>query len=142
MTARSRHAAAGSSRNRNSTADTSHPHCSAAGEVDLEGRVCVGVSNTGTGEVGLQTTFTYRQNGRVVWAEYCGGDVARGYLVGTRDGADLHFRYVHLGTDGQTSSGVCDSTIEVLNDGRIRFHEIWEWESRPGSGVSIVEEVR
>ncbi|UVE94327.1 hypothetical protein [Dietzia sp. B32] len=111
-----------------------------AEDVDLDGRVLVGVSNTGTGEVGSRTTFTYHEEGDVVWAEYRGGEVLRGYLVGTRSGVELQFRYVHLGSDGRTSSGVCDSVIEVLADGRVRFRETWQWESRAGSGVSVVEE--
>ena len=68
--------------------------------------------------------------------------MVRGYLVGTRAGEVLRFRYSHLGTDGQTSGGVCESTIEVTGDGRVRFHESWTWESRPGSGTSVVEEIR
>lgn len=27
-------------------------------------------------------------------------------------------------------------------DGRIRLHESWAWESRPGTGTSIVEELK
>lgn len=113
----------------------------AAHEIDIDGRVVAGVSNSADGEVGQATVFTYRQDGDVIWAEYSGGSVVRGFLVGTRTGADLHFRYSHLGVDGQTSGGVCDSTIEVLDDGRVRFHESWTWESRPGSGNSVVEEL-
>lgn len=113
-----------------------------ARDVDIDGRVLAGVSNSADGEVGQATVFTYRQDGDVVWAEYSGGAVVRGNLVGTRTGSDLHFRYAHLGPDGQTSGGVCESTIEVLDDGRVRFHESWTWESRAGSGTSVVEERR
>lgn len=113
-----------------------------AHEIDLDGRRFAGVSNSGDGEVGQATVFTYRRDDHVIWAEYGGGAVVRGYLVGTRTGEQLHFRYSHLGADGQTSNGVCDSLIEVLDDGRVRLHETWSWESRPGSGTSIVEELR
>jgi hypothetical protein len=33
------------------------------------------------------------------------------------------------------------STITTLPDGRLRMDETWQWESRPGSGTSAVEEV-
>lgn len=111
-------------------------------DIDLDGRRFAGVTNSADGEVGQATVFTYRQDGGVIWAEYGGGAVVRGYLVGTRAGEVLRFRYSHLGTDGQTSGGVCESTIEVTGDGRVRFHESWTWESRPGSGTSVVEEIR
>lgn len=113
-----------------------------ANEIDIDGRVFAGVSNSADGEVGQATVFAYHQDGDVIWAEYGGGAVMRGYLVGTRTGATLHFRYAHLGVDGQTSGGVCESAIEVLDDGRVRFHESWTWESRHGSGTSVVEERR
>lgn len=110
--------------------------------ISLDGRTFVGVTNTGSGDVGPLTTFTYLQDGEVIWADYSGGQILRGFLVGTRSGRRLHFRYAHLGTDKRTASGVCDSELEVLIDSRIRIHESWAWESRPGTGVSIVEEVQ
>lgn len=113
-----------------------------ATSISLEGRIFGGVENSATGEVGQSTTFTYHEDGEVIWAEYAGGAVVRGYLVGTRRAEKLHFRYAHLGTNMETSTGVCESIIEVLDDGRVRFHESWAWESRPETGKSIVEELK
>ena len=110
-------------------------------DISLDGRVFVGVTNAESGEVGPLTTFTYCQDGDVIWADYSGGQILRGFLVGTRNGKRLHFRYAHLGADRQTATGVCDSVLEVLADSRLRFHESWVWESRSGAGTSIVEEV-
>ncbi|MFZ3394652.1 hypothetical protein TVH25_15450 [Rhodococcus sp. 7Tela_A2] len=120
------------------TADAAHHSPSA---IDLDGRVFAGVSNSPTGQVSGATRFRYHQDDPVVWAEYEGGEVVLGFLVGTRTGARLHFRYVHLGVDGTTASGVCDSRIELLGDGRVRLHESWAWESRPETGTSVVEEI-
>jgi hypothetical protein len=106
----------------------------------LEGRSLVGVSNSGDGDVGSATVFRYHEDAGAVWADYAGGAVRRGYLVGTRDGDRLDFRYVHLDTDGGTASGHCTSRIEELPDGRVRLHETWSWESRDGAGESVVEE--
>lgn len=111
------------------------------GAVSIDGKVFTGVQNSATGEVGAATKFHYHQDEDVVWAEYSGGAIVRGYLVGTRSGNKLNFRYSHLSTDRQTANGVCESRIEVLKDGRVRFHEAWAWESRPETGNSIVEEV-
>ena len=113
----------------------------AAAEVALDGRIFVGVSNSGDGDVGGGTTFTYRQDGDVVWAEYGGGAVVRGYLVGTRIRDELDFRYVHLDRDGFTACGRCSSQIVVRPDGLVELHEEWAWESRPGTGRSVVAEL-
>lgn len=108
--------------------------------VSLDGRRFAVVDNQ-NGDVDAQTIFTYHQDGVAVWAAYAGGAVQRGFLVGTRQGERLDIRYVHLDSTGATSSGHCVSRIEQLGDGRLRLHEVWEWESRPGSGDSLVEEL-
>jgi hypothetical protein len=107
----------------------------------LDGRRFGSVSNTSDGEVDADTVFHYRQDGEVVSASYAGGQVRRGELIGTREGDTLEFRYVHLNLDGRTASGHCVSRVEVLDDGRLRLHETWEWESMPGAGTSVVEEL-
>ncbi|MEU1279047.1 hypothetical protein [Streptomyces sp. NPDC005805] len=106
----------------------------------LDGLVLVPVADQAPGQVGTRTRFTYHEESGRVWAEYAGGDVVRGHLVGTREGDRLDFRYVQLRTDGTTSSGHCVSTASELPDGRVRLDESWEWESREGSGTSVVEE--
>lgn len=107
----------------------------------LDGRIFTGVTNSAGGDVGQTTLFTYHQRDDVIWAEYSGGQVVRGYLVGTRQAEKLNFRYAHLSANNETSTGVCESTIELLDDGKMRLHEVWAWESRPGTGTSVVEEV-
>ncbi|MEU0354640.1 hypothetical protein [Streptomyces cyaneofuscatus] len=107
----------------------------------LDGLVLSPVADQAPGQVGTRTRFTYHQQGGAVWAEYAGGDVVRGHLVGTREGDALDFRYVQLKQDGTTSSGHCLSTVTELPDGRVRLDERWEWESQEGSGTSVVEEV-
>ncbi|WP_428966800.1 hypothetical protein [Micromonospora fluostatini] len=107
----------------------------------LDGRRFTAVAEAVAGEVGTETVFTYHERDGEVWAEYAGGSIRRGRLVGTRDGDRLDFRYVQLNVDGRTSAGHCVSRVTVLPDGRLRLHETWEWESRPGSGTSVIEEL-
>ncbi|WP_433317626.1 hypothetical protein ACQP0U_09580 [Micromonospora sp. CA-269861] len=109
--------------------------------MSLDGRRFAAVAEVVAGEVGTETVFSYHERDGEVWAEYVGGSIRRGRLVGTRDGDLLDFRYVQLNTDGETSSGHCVSEVTVLDDGRLRLHETWSWESRPGSGTSVVEEL-
>ncbi|MGW6239148.1 hypothetical protein ACWGBX_37355 [Streptomyces sp. NPDC055037] len=107
----------------------------------LDGLVLSPVADQAPGQVGTATRFVYREEDGVIRAEYEGGDVVRGYLVGTREGDRLDFRYVQLKRDGATSSGHCVSTVVGLPDGRVRLEETWEWESQEGSGTSVVEQV-
>ncbi|GAB4051262.1 hypothetical protein GCM10028775_27160 [Catellatospora paridis] len=106
----------------------------------LDGRRFAAVADVAGGEVGTQTVFTYHEHDGMIWAEYTGGAIRRGFLVGTRDGDRLDFRYTQLNNEGQTSTGHCVSTLSRLPDGRLRLDETWQWESRPGSGTSAVVE--
>jgi hypothetical protein len=108
----------------------------------LDGRTFHDVTPEHAGDVGGDTTFTYHEEADgVVWAHYSGGAVRLGYLVGTRTNDRLDFRYVHVTTDGDSAARHCHSVIEVRADGGLRMHESWQWESKPGTGTSVVEEV-
>ena len=106
----------------------------------IDGRV-FGVADSGGGVATTETTFRYSEDGDVVSATYDGGTIRLGFLVGTRTGDSLDFRYVQLHYDGSTASGHCVTELEQLDDGRIRLNESWEWDSRPGSGQSVAEEI-
>lgn len=106
----------------------------------LDGRVFA-VADSGGGTATTDTTFHYAEDDGVVSATYEGGTIRRGFLVGTRSGDSLDFRYVQLHTDGSTATGHCVTELELLTDGRVRLNETWEWESRPGSGRSVAEEL-
>ncbi|MFJ6698691.1 hypothetical protein ACIQM4_21805 [Streptomyces sp. NPDC091272] len=107
----------------------------------LDGLLLAPVADQAPGQVGTATRFAYHEQDGVIWADYAGGDVVRGHLVGTRAGDRLDFRYVQLKRDGTTSSGHCLSEVTLLVDGRVRLRESWAWDSQDGSGTSVVEEL-
>ncbi|MFF4080295.1 hypothetical protein ACFYZN_12880 [Streptomyces sp. NPDC001777] len=107
----------------------------------LDGLVLAPVADQAPGQVGTRTRFAYHERDGRIWADYAGGDVVRGHLVGTREGDVLDFRYVQLKQDGTTSGGHCVSTVVDLADGRVRLEERWAWESQEGCGTSTVEEI-
>jgi hypothetical protein len=113
---------------------------SAASVPSLDGRVFA-VADSGGGGATPDTTFRYAEDDVLVTATYEGGTIRRGFLVGTRTGALLDFRYAQLHTDGSTATGHCVTQLELLTDGRVRLNETWEWDSRPGSGQSVVDEL-
>lgn len=86
------------------------------------------------GEASTATVFEYHERDGVVWARYEGGSVELGFLIGTRDGDRLEFRYSQLNENGETSSGRCSTTISTMSDGRLRLDEEWAWETKSGFG--------
>ena len=115
----------------------------AAAELSLQGRRFAATwAEGGDVSAGLTgTVFDYGQNGDLVWARYAGGDIRLGHLAGTRVRDTLDFRYAHVTVAGDTASGHCVSTVGHLPDGRLSLHERWEWDSRAGSGESLLEEI-
>ena len=106
----------------------------------LDGRNFIAVQNSDSGEVSEQTVFCYHQKDNTIWAEYSGGSIVKGFLVGTMDGnCCLSFSYQHLNINGEIKSGSCHSRPCVEN-GKLRFYEEWQWSSGE-SGTSVIEEL-
>ncbi len=109
-------------------------------EFSVEDRFFSVYENSESGEVSDQTIFSYHQKGNVIWAEYSGGSIVKGFLLGTMDeDHNLHFTYEHINTDGEKKSGACDSTPRYEN-GKLRFYESWKWMNGE-EGTSIIEEI-
>ena len=100
------------------------------------------VSNTDNGETSGDTVFHYRQTGTILTAEYSGGKILQGHLIGLVDAAgNIDMRYHQVNDQGELMTGMCRSTPELLANGKIRLHETWEWTSGDRSkGQSIIEE--
>jgi hypothetical protein len=101
------------------------------------------IANSDDGVVGEQTIFHYQQQGNLVWAEYSGGAIVKGFLVAkVIENDTLDMRYEHINTTGEIMTGLCLSRPETLLDGRIRLYEKWQWTSGDlSSGESIIEEI-
>ncbi len=109
-------------------------------EFSLDDRFFCTVENPEGGEVSGKTVFSYHQKGSVVWAEYSGGRIIKGVLLGTMDDAhELRFDYRHINTDGETKSGSCVSQPRTEN-GRLRLYENWKW-TDGAEGTSVIEEL-
>ena len=108
----------------------------------LDGRTFAAEAEVSGGDVGPATVFRYseRPDG-TIHADYAGGTIRIGRLVGVREGDALRFRYVQLREDGTTASGRCTSVVVALPDGRLAMDEAWAWESEPGTGTSRVVEI-
>jgi hypothetical protein len=84
----------------------------------------------------------YHQAGDVLWAEFSGGAVRAGRLVGSvgPDGV-IEAAYVQLLASGELAAGRMTSRPHPLPDGRVRLEERWRRDDG-SSGTSWIEEVR
>ena len=109
----------------------------------LNNRKFKSVENTENGEVSGDTIFTYYQDKSIIWAEYCGGTILKGHLIGIIDRENnLDFRYHHINSSNEIMTGKCRSKPEIMDNGKIRFHEKWQWTCGDrSSGTSVIEEI-
>jgi hypothetical protein len=101
------------------------------------------ISMSKNSEVSPSTVFRYKQKGHVLTCDYSGDSIITGHLIGlvAEDGC-INMRYHQINTDGELMSGTCQSTPEIMANGKVRLHEKWQWTSGDLSkGNSILEEV-
>ena len=109
------------------------------GRISYNGKIFVPNSNSENGEVDEETIFHYYQEHDLFWAEYSGGDVLKGHMIGTVNEKDeLDFHYQHLNKDGQVRIGKCHSVPAILENGKIELQEKWQWLNGDLSGGESV----
>lgn len=107
------------------------------------GRLFRVVSVTGQSDTNSETIFQYSQKGDVVTAEYSGGDIRYGHLIGKLE-TDGNFAssYHHVTDDGVLMTGTCYTRHEMIAGDKMRLHEKWQWTSGDkSSGTSVLEEI-
>lgn len=110
--------------------------------INYNGKVFCPISNSENGETSAETTFVYRQVGNILTSAYASGKIKTGHLLGVVDeNGNIDMRYHQINQQGELMTGICHSEPEILENGKIRLHERWQWTSGDRSkGESILEE--
>lgn len=110
--------------------------------INYNNRQFVSVENTVNGEVSSSTNFYYKQDANILYANYEGGTVVKGKLIGiVHDDDSLEFRYNHVNNNNEIRGGKCKSTPRFTSDGKIELHENWQWlDSEQTEGTSLIRE--
>jgi len=110
--------------------------------IDYNGKIFRPVLNSENGETSSETVFIYSQTENILTSEYSGGKIKKGHLIGIVDeNGNIDMRYHQVNNKEEIMSGICKSRPEILENGKIRLHESWEWTSGDKSkGQSIIEE--
>ena len=100
------------------------------------------LSNSSNGDVSENTIFEFRQLGKIVSANYSGGGILQGNLIGLVDEhGNIDMRYHHVNDKGEIMTGKSDSRSVVLDSGKAQIHDHWQWTSGDySSGNSDLEE--
>ncbi len=101
------------------------------------------VHNSENGETSTETIFYYKQTDNILTSAYSGGEIKAGHLIGIVDEeGNINMRYHQINNKGEIMTGKCFSKPEILENGKIRLYESWQWTSGDGStGNSILDEI-
>jgi hypothetical protein len=112
-------------------------------KIDLNNKKFKALSNSANGEVTGDTVFHYHQVNDLIWAEYAGGDILKGFLIGKMiNGSNLEFTYQHMNNSMEIMTGKCISCIHVNDSEKIELYESWQWTCKDNSkGDSILVEI-
>lgn len=111
-------------------------------DFNLNNKQFKSLANSDNGEVSDETIFHYFQEGNLIWAEYYGGDIQKGFLVGKIVNNQLQFTYQHVNQTFEIMTGKCNSLPEITSEGKIRLTETWEWTCKDFSkGTSVLIEM-
>ncbi|MEJ5056143.1 n-acetylglutamate synthase [Sphingobacterium sp. MYb382] len=110
--------------------------------INYNGKIFKPISNSENGETSDETFFYYQQTENILTATYQGGQIKTGHLIGLIDDqGNIDMQYHQVNKNGALMTGICKSTPEILANGKIRLHEVWEWTCADRSkGESIIEE--
>ena len=110
---------------------------------NLDGKIFQSIENTENGDVSSETLFHYHQDGDIISANYSGGSIIEGHLLGKMvENGNLEFTYHHINLEGQLMIGRCTSVPTLLTDSRLKYSENWQWISGDKSaGNSVIIEI-
>lgn len=111
--------------------------------ISLDGIRMNVIKTAENGVVNHETIFSFSQKDGVVSAEYQGGKIRKGFLVGKLPTQNqLEFSYCQMQIDGKLDNGVSTCQLSKNENGKITLTEHFEWKSRPGEfGTNVFQEL-
>lgn len=96
--------------------------------INLDKKIFKALSNSDNGEVNDDTTFYYSQKDNIISTEYNGGDIIRSNLIGKQlEDGRFDFVYHYINIDEKLKIGKYLSSAILLDDGKIKPLEEWQW---------------
>lgn len=115
----------------------------AVDQFNLDGVKMNVVKTADNGVVNQDTIFLFSQKEDIVSAEYQGGKILKGFLIGKLSPQNqLEFSYCQMQLDGRLDNGLSSCKLSRNDEGKLILIEKFEWKSRPGEfGTNIFQEL-
>lgn len=102
------------------------------GGINLDGKTLLLVENSANGEVDSRTTFEFIQEGKLVTADYNGGQIIHGNIIGKLENDELEMVYQCMTKSSRLRSGAAVGRLELNQDGKIKMAVVWKWLDEDG----------
>lgn len=100
------------------------------------------VENSKNGSATSKTIFEYKQDGKVVTADYLGGGIAYGKIIARLEKETLHMLYQCITDDGELKAGRATAKVSLTKRSKLKLKLDWEWLNGTGQkGVSEYIEI-
>ncbi len=96
-------------------------------EFNLDHKQFVLIQNSESGTVNSDTVFYYRQEGKLVTADYWGGSIQNGKIIAYLSGDQLDMLYHCVTTEGLLKAGQATAKVFQLEDERLKLALDWKW---------------
>ena len=87
-------------------------------QINLNNKTFILLENSENGEVNSETYFHYKQQGTLVTADYSGGTVIKGSLVGQLIASELLMLYHCITTSNELKAGKATAQLTTNSEGR------------------------
>ena len=104
---------------------TAAPHADSTAGMSLDGVYCTGRTAPDGFPISELTVFSFRQKDSVVWAEYQGGGIQKGMLLGSLTGASLQGTWQHREAGGEHDTGTFSIAMSRDPSGRLLLDGSW-----------------
>lgn len=85
------------------------------------------IQNSDNGAVDTETIFEYKQEDKLVTADYHGGNIKYGKIIAQIEGDQLQMLYQCCTTNNELKAGKALAKITTTAEGKIKLRLDWEW---------------
>ena len=110
-------------------------------QINLNNKTFVLLENSENGQVNKETLFEYKQEANLVTAEYSGGSILKGAIIGRLQGSELSMLYHCITSSNDLKAGKAIAQVSTNIDGKIELRLKWEWLTSDERGESLYIEL-
>ncbi len=110
--------------------------------IDFKGKTFKLVENSENGTVNNETIFKYDQNDNIVTADYSGGTIKYGKIIGVINDDRLDLLYQCITTEDELKAGKAQASISFNEQGKMKLKLDWQWlNDKAQKGISEYIEI-